>query len=544
MTTASNIAYTYIAASAGTSGSTGPANFAVASGPTGTALSANAACVQSDGTVCASTLGAGLVDGTVDWISVEPTPVNAQPAWASGHAYGVGAYVSNGGNIFVALSGGTSGSTAPACTAVWTTGILTSGHPSVSGIPSTSAMTNGQLAASTTGYIPAGTTITVVDSSDITLSQNATGGDGISNVNLVVGSTSCSDGALNWALVSPGVANGVGANNGLIQPDSFTAFILEASSDVTANVVAQQAAYGVKLFPRGSNDSTIRRANIHFAGTVQNACLTDTPPSGTWQAQTVGYVDGLTLDHWDCRTNGIEDGAIMLGRSTYGGSPLVNSSVNYTNLLIDGGQFINPKYYALYTNLTYTSGMTPSVIQGRISGGARFVGCEGGLYIDNNFQMAVSAGNWFETSCPGVSGIHTPIYFGSATPTTPVQTASGYIALMGPNTVVTAITLGNSNASNQDLIDGWGPYPGEMSGSITLSATPVGTATYCGTTGTVLAVCGGPLVRGTSPSTPSTGTGNAACNYGDLWMTQQTSAAAPTGYSCTTEGSPGVWTPH
>jgi hypothetical protein len=444
-------------------------------------------------------------------------------------------------DAFVAQNTGTSGSSTPFCPApVWTTGAFVDASSTITGIPTAavSLMSTGLLASSTAGYVPAADTISTIGAGSVTLATpvSITGGGTVANANLVVGSSTCTDNNITWALVGPAIADGSPGGtlttDGLIQAQKFTALVLEASSDVHADIVAHQTAYGLQLFPRGSNDSTIRRVIVHLTGDVQKDCLYDVAPSKTWQNQTVGWVDRLTLDHWQCRTNGFGDAALYLGLSNWDSTDAVSNTVNYTNLRIDGGSFVDPSQYGLRTHLTYNSDTrwTPGIIQGEITGGAKFSGCINALNINDNFQMKVAAGAWFETSCAYTIGERNPIYFNGTSPG-----AVGYIALEGPSTAVTATQLGTTGAGQKGVFAGWGGTATALTGTIVNNP--------CGTDGNQLLVCGGPLIRGITPSTPlATGTAKAACNYGDFWMIEVPTSTVPKGYICTGPGNVGTWT--
>jgi hypothetical protein len=84
------------------------------------------------------------------------------------------------------------------------------------------------------------------------------------------------------------------------------------------------------------------------------------------------------------------------------------------------------------------------------------------------------------------------------------------------------------------VIAGWGGNGTALTGTIN----------PCGSDGNQLLVCGGPLVRGITASTPlATGTVHAACNYSDFWMIERPTSLVPKGYICTgTTANIGTWT--
>jgi hypothetical protein len=300
------------------------------------------------------------------------------------------------------------------------------------------------------------------------------------------GSGSCVDGTITWRFVKavPATAS------------AFAGALVEAITDADIRVTMHGGAYGFYMFPRGSSDATIRRADLHFDGTVEQACLRDVQV-----ATGQGYIgasdssvpnttyENVRLVNWSCRANGGQNGALMFGPT--GGSSL---SI-WTGLEIVGGIFENVTKYALYENATLTD------ITGSISGSPRFIGALGCFYLKAPWKVTWGGGGSCEVTGSGASS---NAIVGDGAGNTGTFTISGEVAI---KTGVVASAAG---------------YPSWK----LLNSSPL--AIY------------GRFVRGYASVSPA----STACNYGDVFKAIQPGAPGQTGveWDCTVAStSSGTW---
>jgi hypothetical protein len=86
---------------------------------------------------------------------------------------------------------------------------------------------------------------------------------------------------------------------------SKTALNFNAMANFDFTVHNYGTAYGVRMFPEGSSDNTIRRGIIHVDGWTTTACVNDGPPTSV-PTNATGIVDRVTLDG-HCHVGGFND---------------------------------------------------------------------------------------------------------------------------------------------------------------------------------------------------------------------------------------------
>lgn len=316
---------------------------------------------------------------------------------------------------------------------------------------------------------------------------SAATGSGPSCSGTVNSITTCQDGDVWWLYIQ---ATPTGDAQKII------AMEIEAVTDVTAHIYAQQTAYGVLLLPRGNQPMS--RVQLYYDGTTTRSCLFDTSTSTDWAK--IGTIDRLTLKDWNCRTTG-RDAPIRIGYN-YG-----TNYINYfTNLTIDGGVFwSDADYYAFQTNnsvLTSTPPDSPA-ISGRVIGAAQFKGGRGAFLINNNVDLEFAPGATLETKCPSQS------------------TCSGGSAIQGG-----AISSGTMS------------FMGPTHVKSDLAPNVASFATVTRAAGSTLTV-GGQFIRGLALESPAM---TQAGSPGDKVLNLLPTVAVPNGWSCTTGGNPCNWT--
>lgn len=339
------------------------------------------------------------------------------------------------------------------------------------------------------------------------------------------------------------------------EPNNIRAGTIEAGTYIEARYHAGLLAQGVVLFPRGSNNQTIDKADVYIDGTFEKECLLDSV-FGTSVGTQSGFVNDLKFHPEGCRSLAHQTGAVQLlntatipawaGSHTYFQNNLVSNDGGKTyvaqcdvqahpagcasassggptgtsNGISDGASGLSWNYSLqtvaslTYHNLQIIGGVienkgarnafatigTAGSIVGSIDG-TSFRGGAGGLLITAPVTMTVRGGGISVTRA--AAGIN-------AAP----------ITLSGAGATGTLTMLGEVSATTNAATDGVNNEGVVISG---------------GATGAV----NGPLVRGVIASDPS---GAYACAKNDVYYitTPTATGPVPRGWVCTTPGLPAV----
>lgn len=297
-----------------------------------------------------------------------------------------------------------------------------------------------------------------------------------------VSGTCPADGSVIWTFVRVGTT--------MAWPSSLTGGSIAAMNGVDFDIRVQGTAYGLELIERGGADATLRNANIKVQGQVSTSCVIDSPPVGSY-GELYGVVDHIVLDG-DCDAG---------YRGNMGSNALSLGSGNGTTYTVMSNSVLKGRWKSENGIALETINDPNATLGLTLASDAQLIGGNGGIFLQGKTNLGISPGAQIAS---GNSGFYT-IEASGANATGQV-TSNGEIFAVSGISPSSSSFLGSGNASGAN---------------ITFNLPKV--------------------TRGTATANPNTI--NASCNWGDAFNALPSSGNL--GYwTCTTPGTPGVWTLH
>lgn len=428
----------------------------------------------------------GQMSGRVYATWTPPAP------YVAGAYYDTGKVVTNGGNTYLAVTPGLTAGVAPTHTGI----VLTSASviDGGTGCPDGVAV-QFQLAPGPVGVIL----------KEVVVSGNVGGGVLSDPLTIVAGTyrttspdpqdsvpigSSCTT-RPKIAITTTGIAT---ANDGeaqwlYIEPtpvraNSFSAVTDEAVTDTELTVVAQNTAYGIFVRPTGSSDRTSRRHRYHLTADVYNACVMDGP--GLLSSSPVGTVDQFVLVSPWCRAqNFSSSAAIWVGHSdaTY--------TNNWPNFIIDGGEIIAERSYAIKDRYFSGISVTPGTV-GLTLNGTLLVGAVGTVYDEGSPWTIKHIGGSISTT-------------DAANAVNPIRTGTNASAVLNYTATPGTVVTNGRPTAYQDWVDGAGStfnFGGRLYDG-TAAVAPTSRCNYGQVVQSLTPGAGGQPVNGWYCSTPA-----------------------------------------